>query len=392
MINTVLDKGTPVYTERKKQKTLECLSAIAHLTDWRTGSITPQNYIGLSPQVIEQQYWPQYSASERGEHTYTYGWCMKKRFGFNQIQQVVDTLKKGEKTAFAQFWNPVADSKSPDPPCIDIVAFQRSKEKINLIEYIRSNDIARAWPEDVSGSFAVFLTEVAANFGGASARGDVLTVMGSAHVYETAIEEIRERFRSSYSSSNLKPAENTSSLFGPVLHVVKDGEKCSNAVKGIAERYSRILDEDGAPLYVCLKVHLTKQEEANATKSSETLQSIGELGRALEYYEGKNDKGEPETVNQVEWASSKAETTPESRRIVLTPNDPSKREYSINPMIIQFLIREKTIHTIALYKDVNVEGVDRNLEELLTITREVGRKKRSLKLGPLIVVLAPVLF
>jgi uncharacterized protein Veg len=61
-------------------------------------------------------------------------------------------------------------------------------------------------------------------------------------------------------------------------------------------------------------------------------------------------------------------------------------------MIIQFLIREKTIHTIALYKDVNVEGVDRNLEELLTITREVGRKKRSLKLGPLIVVLAPVLF
>lgn len=158
------------------------------------------------------------------------------------------------------------------------------------------------------------------------------------------------------------------------------------------KRYSRILEEDGAPLYVCLNVHLTKQEEANAAKSSETLQSIGELGRVLEYYEGKNDKGEPETVNQVAWASSKAETTPESRRIVLTPNDPSKREYSINPMIIQFLVRDKTIHTIALYKDVNVEGVDRNLEELLAVTREVGRNKRSLKLGPIVMVLAPVLF
>lgn len=116
IVNTVVEKGTIAYTERKGQRTLECLCGIAHLTDWRTGSITPQDYIGLSPQVIEQQYWPQYSTAERGEHTYTYGWCMRKRFGFNQIQQISDALKNTASSAFAQFWNPVEDIKSPDRP------------------------------------------------------------------------------------------------------------------------------------------------------------------------------------------------------------------------------------------------------------------------------------
>jgi thymidylate synthase len=390
IINTVLDKGTVVYTERKRQKTLECVSAIVHITDWRTGSITPQNYIGLSPQVIEHQYWPQYSTPEKGDHTYTYGWCMKKRFGFNQIQHVVDTLKRGERTAFAQFWNPVTDSNSPDPPCIDIVAFQRSSGKTNMIEYIRSNDIARAWPEDVSGSYAVFMTEVAANFGGASARGDVLTVMGSAHVYDTATQEIRERFQSSYSSSNPKPVENTSRLFGPIIRVVKAGEKCSTTIMEAVGRYYNVLDKDNEPLYICLDIsnaRLREMDNASLRNGGDT----GKLSEALEYYEGKNDKAEPQTVNQVEWAKLKAQSTPESRRIVLTPNDPSRHEYSINPIIIQFLIRENCVHAVALYRDMKLDRVDGDLEELLSLTQKVIGKKSNIKLGQVVMILAPVL-
>lgn len=393
MVNTVLDKGTTVYTEKKKQKTLECLCAMAHLSDWRTGELTPRNYVGLSPQVIEQQYWPQYASSERGEHTYTYGWCMKRRFGFNQIHYVVDTLKKGENTAFAQFWNPIVDSKSPDPPCIDIVAFQRSRGKVNLIEYIRSNDIARAWPEDVSGSYAVFLTEVAANFGGVSARGDMLTAMGSAHVYETAIEELRERSRSSYSASNSKPVENNSTLFGPVIRTIEDGEKCSNTVLKVVEQHSRRFEEDPVTLYMCLKVYPTKQQEERAGQFfSEDIEGIGELGRALKHFEGRNDKGESETFDQIAWAKSKAESTPESRRIVVTPNNPWERQYSINPIIIQFLIREGIVHTVAVFRDANIESADENLESLLAIASVVRGKKRSFKLGPLVMILAPVEF
>jgi thymidylate synthase len=389
IINTVLNKGTVVYTEKKKQKTLECLSAIVHLTDWRTGGITPQNYIGLSPQVIEQQYWPQYSSPERGDHTYTYGWCMKRRFGFNQIQHVVDALKSGERTAFAQFWNPVTDSTSPDPPCIDIVAFQRSSGKINMVEYIRSNDIARAWPEDVSGSYAVFMTEVAANFGGASARGDVITVMGSAHVYDTVTQEIRERFQSSYSSSNPKPVENTSRLFGPIIREVKAGEKCSTTIRAAFERYSNVLDKDNESMFICLDISNAKLREMGAA-SPGIRGDTEKLSEALEHYEGKNDKGEPQTLNQIEWARLKAQSTPESRRIVLTPNDPSKREYSINPIIIQCLIREKCVHVVALYRDIKLDRVDEDLEELLSITRKVMGRKSNIKLGKVIMTLAPV--
>jgi thymidylate synthase len=390
MVNKIIENGTTVYTERKKQRTLECLCGIAHLTDWRTGSITPQNYVGLSPPIIEQQYWPQYSSSEKGEHTYTYGWCMRKRFGFNQIQHVVDTLKKGEHTAFAQFWNPVADSESPDPPCIDIVMFQRVEERVNLIEYIRSNDIARAWSEDVSGSYAVFLTEVAAHFGGASARGDMLTVSGSAHVYETALDEIKERFLPSYSASNPKPAENMSALFGPVVRTVKNGEKCSSVVRRIIEEYPHAIDERRVPLYICLKVFPTKEQETGGSSSrSDTIEDMGKLGKALRHFEARNDQGSSGTIDQVAWARGKAEMAPESRRIVVTPNNPWKRDYSLNPIIVQFLVREEAMHTIALYRNADIGKVDDDLQQLLTISNAVKGKIR--KLGPVVMLLIPVM-
>ncbi|WXG42698.1 MAG: thymidylate synthase [Promethearchaeati archaeon SRVP18_Atabeyarchaeia-1] len=389
MVGTISEKGSMVYTEGKRQKTLECICGIAHLTDWRTGAITPRNYIGLSPDVIEHQYWPQYSSSEKGEHTYTYGWCMKKRFGFNQIQHVVDSLKRSGNVAFAQLWNPIEDSRSPNPPCIDIVAFQKVNEKINIIDYIRSNDIARAWSEDVSGSYAVFLTEVAAHYGGSSARGDVLTVSGSAHLYHTSLDEIKERFKSSYSSSNQKPAENASTIFGPVLRGITDKERCSVAVQRVVEDYSRSLDK--VALHVCLKSQPTKAQRATGLRTRVALDH-GRLGGALMQFEGKNDEGELETMNQIAWAASKLRATPESRRIVMTPNNPSQNEYSINPIVIQFLAREGILHTIALYHDVAVDSVDEHYQLLKTISEEVREESRNLKQGPLIMLLSPVRF
>jgi thymidylate synthase len=387
-VNTILQRGQIVYTERKRQKTLECLAGIAHLTDWRTGDIIPQNYIGLSPQVIEHQYWPQYSSSEKGEHTYTYGWCMRKRFGFNQIQRVVDTLKTGNDIAFAQFWNPVEDTRSPDPPCIDIVVFHKVKEKVNLVEYIRSNDIARAWSEDVSGSYAVFLTEVASHFGGASARGDIITMSGSAHIYDTVLEEIKERFQSSYSSSNHKQKENTSSLFGPVVRLVKNTDRSHSIVQKIAEDYSRILGD--AKLYVCLKV-LPQKGKSSLVHPSESQES-GKLGDALRHHEGKSAEDKVQEVDQISWARSKVAGVPESRRIILTPNNPSGHGYFQNPVIIQFLVREGILYTIALYLDIKAESIDEHYRLLSTMSEEVRGRTRSVKLGPMIMILAPVRF
>jgi thymidylate synthase len=384
MVNTILESGRVVYTERKKQKTLECLCGIAHLTDWRTGDIIPRDYVGLSPEVIEHQYWPQYSSSERGEHTYTYGWCMRKRFGFDQIQQVVDTLKKGSEIAFAQFWNPVEDSRSPDPPCIDIIAFHKVKEKVNLIEYIRSNDIARAWSEDVSGSYAVFLTEVASHFGGTSARGDIMTVSGSAHMYDTALEEIKERFQSSYSSSNQKDVVNISPLFGPVIRTVHDAQKCHLVVQKIDEDYSRILED--SKLYLCLKVQ--PQEGKRSTSIPSDLES-GKLGSALRHFEGKTDEGIEESIDQVSWARSKVAHVPESRRIVVTPNSPSVHDYPLNPVIAQFLVRAGILYTIAFYHDVKAESIDEHCRLLKELSEEI-KGASSVKPGPMIMIFAPV--
>jgi hypothetical protein len=81
--------------------------------------------------------------------------------------------------------------------------------------------------------------------------------------------------------------------------------------------------------------------------------------------------------------------TPESRRIVVTPNNPWKRDYSLNPIIVQFLVREETMHTIALYRNADIGKVDDDLQQLLTISNAVKGKIR--KLGQVVMLLIPVM-
>ncbi|MEM3587607.1 MAG: hypothetical protein QXO71_09830, partial [Candidatus Jordarchaeaceae archaeon] len=165
-INTILEKGIKEITEDKKQETRETFCATIHLSDWQSGNFVPVNYIGLSKDTLIESYIPQYISSEKGEHVYSYGWAMRKRFTFNQLDYIKNQLSGGKNVAFAQFWNPPTDILSTNPPCINIVLFHKVGSKIHSTVYIRSNDMARAYPDDVAGLYTVFLTEVASRFGG----------------------------------------------------------------------------------------------------------------------------------------------------------------------------------------------------------------------------------
>ncbi|MFB0560488.1 MAG: thymidylate synthase [Candidatus Lokiarchaeia archaeon] len=341
--------------------------------------MVPQNYIGLSEDIILENYIPQYLSSERGEHIYTYGWCLRKRFMFNQLDLIKNQLSTGKNVAFAQFWNPATDITSTNPPCINIVLFHKVNSKIHSTVYIRSNDMARAYPDDVAGVYTVFITEVSSRFGGRKAMGSLTTISGSAHIYETSINEIKRSYSGSLSASNPNPRINEENLAGPIF-------LRSHRLKGILSelekkfpKYSRPQGKDNFYLYFGFKLEEIDLELKGLVDQAERIVGEeGHLGKGLRRYEAKTDEGKSVTIDQIESAKRKLKDSTQSRRIIITPNNPWEKRYDINPLVIQFLLRQDRLYTSVLFADYSIKHVPIGIYLIRAIQKEIlnGNKAR----------------
>ncbi|MBS7288012.1 MAG: hypothetical protein KIH01_04510 [Candidatus Freyarchaeota archaeon] len=368
----ILEKGIPVTTEDKKQETLETIGCIIHLTDWRSGPILPRGYIGMEEATLKENYIPQYLTAERGAHTYTYGWCARKRFGVNQVRNAGEALKRGN-IAVIQFWNPASDTLSPNPPCISMIVLHRVGDTVNAIAYIRSNDMARAWPEDVAGINAVFLTEVALHLKGVESIGTTTTISASAHIYRTAEEELKKALGQTLTPTVVKQKhKKNEAVGGPMIFEAANIGDAAEKARKAAEKHAK---QSG--IYVALKIH---KPEAGKTDQ--------EILESLENYQGVTDNGERVTVNQLQYAAEKAATTPQSRRIVITSCNPKTNQYT-NPLLIQFLPRQGENHTLALYANVKLSELLEEVAKAATIYRKIS-ERAHVKPGPLTIIITPL--
>ncbi len=378
-INTIIEKGIKQVTEDKKQETRETFCATIHLSDWQSGKLVPRDYIGLSEDIILENYIPQYLSSERGEHIYTYGWCLRKRFMFNQLDLIKDQLSTGKNVAFAQFWNPATDITSTNPPCINTVLFHKVNSKIHSTVYIRSNDMARAYPDDVAGVYTVFLTEVSSRFGGRKAMGTLTTISGSAHIYETSINEIKQSYSGSLSASNPNPRINEENLAGPILLRSHRSKGILSELEKKFPKYSRPQGKDNFYLYFGFKLEEIDLELKGLVDQAERIVGgEGHLGKGLRSYEAKTDEGESVTIDQIESAKRKLKDSTQSRRIIITPNNPWKKRYDLNPLVIQFLLRQDRLYTSVLFADYSIKHVPIGIYLIRAIQKEIlnGNKSR----------------
>jgi len=115
---------------------------------------------------------------------YTYGERLRKHFGVDQIDKIVDTLKAAQfsRRAVACTWDPQADSSSSEPPCLDLVQALVSDGKLYLTAYFRSNDMFGAWPPNAYALRA--LQKLVADKLGLP-LGPLTTISCSAHLYES---------------------------------------------------------------------------------------------------------------------------------------------------------------------------------------------------------------
>jgi thymidylate synthase len=371
-INTIIEKGIKQITEDKRQETKETFCATIHMSDWESGKLVPTNYIGLSGDTILENYVPQYLSSEKGEHIYTYGWAMRRRFMFNQLDFIKEQLSSGKNVAFAQLWNPATDIKSTNPPCINIVVFHKVNFKIHTTVYLRSNDMARAYPDDVVGIYTVFLTEVSSKFGGKKAIGTITTISGSAHIYETSIDELNQCFFGSQSASNSNPRINEESLAGPILLRSHNLRGVLSELELKFPKYSKPQEKQNFYLYFGFKLDEMDLELKEFENQAERIvNGEGDLGKELRCYKSKTDEGTSVTIDQVKSAKRKLEESNQSRRIVITPNNPWEKKYDLNPLIIQFLLRQGRLYTSVLFADYSIESILSGIYLIKAIQNEI---------------------
>jgi len=87
------------------------------------------------------------------ETSYTYGSRMRSYFNLDQVQNVIDELKKEKysRRATISLLDPRVDAKSKNPPCLNHCWFRIQSNKLYLIATLRSNDMFEAWPENAFG-------------------------------------------------------------------------------------------------------------------------------------------------------------------------------------------------------------------------------------------------
>lgn len=115
---------------------------------------------------------------------YSYGQRLYDFNGIDQVKAIIKDLKRFQmsRRAVAVLWDPVRDSDSKDPPCVDLVQTSIRDQRAYLTVYIRSNDMYRAWHLNAYALRAQ--QEIICEEFPEVSIGPLTTISQSAHIYE----------------------------------------------------------------------------------------------------------------------------------------------------------------------------------------------------------------
>lgn len=115
-----------------------------------------------------------------------YGYCIKKKFGFDQWKHVRKLLKKDPSTRQAVIHIKTADkTPSKDVNCTVCLQFFIRNDKLHLTVYMRSNDLWMGFPYDV---FQFTAMQVLMSMELGVEIGTYTHIAGSLHLYERNVK------------------------------------------------------------------------------------------------------------------------------------------------------------------------------------------------------------
>lgn len=152
-------------------------------------NFTQEHFEGYKPQVMTGELIPSLE--------YTYGQRLRDHDGINQIQSIIEKLKKEpfSRRAIGVTWNVKIDDQSAHPPCLDVVQCIVQDDILFMNCYFRSNDMFRAWPENAL-ALRTMQKEIADAVG--VMMGSLTIISASAHVYEENYAAINDMLKEYY--------------------------------------------------------------------------------------------------------------------------------------------------------------------------------------------------
>lgn len=117
--------------------------------------------------------------------------------GIDQIRySIIERLggSPNSRRAIAITWVPSLDITSPEPPCIQLIQCFVRFGQLNMVVYIRSNDMLSAWGENAF-ALAKLMEYVTSEVGSNITVGWLETISTSAHMYWRRDAEELKKFR-----------------------------------------------------------------------------------------------------------------------------------------------------------------------------------------------------
>ena len=174
------------YFDRKVNEYKEILNLVVVIEEEDSAEPKIYDFFPFGRQDLNN-YFQEFLQPDRGEEPCTYGERLLNYDGLNQIEKMVEKLKKFpfDKGALAVLWQPKIDNfpvRRPwRTPCLTLIQGQCFGEKFYLTAYFRSNDMFGGWPFD---AFALRFLQgrIAERLG--VGLGSLITISNMAHLYD----------------------------------------------------------------------------------------------------------------------------------------------------------------------------------------------------------------
>ena len=174
------------YFDRRIGQYKELLNLAVVIENENPGNPKIYDYFPFNRQDLDN-YIEAFLKPERGDEPYTYGERLFSYDGLNQVERMVEKLKRFpfDKGALAVLWQPKIDNfprrKPWRTPCLTLIQGQCFNDKLYLTAYFRSNDMFGGWPFN---AFALrFLQKQIADRLKVE-LGSLVTISNMAHLYE----------------------------------------------------------------------------------------------------------------------------------------------------------------------------------------------------------------
>jgi thymidylate synthase len=184
ILNMIMTFGTNKESQYSEmQKELISFTAVVEEEDPEDPKI--MHCFDFSKEDLEK-YYPQVLSPQKIEGIeYTYGQRLMDHKGVNQIEKLIERLKKVSHTrrAIAFTWDVTTDYDNDKSPCLNMVHALVQDDRLFLTAYFRSNDMYGAWPRN---AFALrkLQKKIADEVG--VKMGPLITISNSAHIYKSS--------------------------------------------------------------------------------------------------------------------------------------------------------------------------------------------------------------